>query len=642
MSLAIEARVIFSLVALLWLTLMTDCPSQRQRKDLLKLGCASVITFTRNHQKVKNLNTASEKPACDRFRILVFLDEIIEDGSLYEHVARAFTERVFPEADKSCIDCSRQFYASTGIDPGYGNSLIIKGDCVSVKDYAEKTKMGTSLPASNKGKEGELEHINVSPVDYFEKPIPLGAQSFFKDAPTGIPGSWNRSLNQAVFLMAAAGLSKDEVLFLVGKFAPGPLDKNDKKAIDSAYLSGKKKLEAGLTRTHSKPSCIFGKGEKNKNQLKFISFIETYEITYNLNGSFNSSKGPVDERDLSAKILFETNLSKTFIDSGLTILKSETRRSAVDALKAELAYKPRESDNSEIEKFTKALTGQVDPVDLCFVKHFLYQVKRKLYGLPVKHHMMLLLYGRSGTGKSEAIKRLINPFSEFVFEGDLSALDDSRYYHALSENFIGFIDELGKAQRADVNTLKRIITSENVSSRLLGTNTVQRIKNNCSFIAGTNRSVEEAIYDPTSSRRYAQIHVPEKCDWGAINSIDYIKLWQGIDENLEGTYLDEHFEAIKKRQEGYRAKDSVESFVADLKLGDCTARARVWVSVAELYNLYKEYCSFAGFKSPKAKQGFGASLTNLGIEKDTKNNMKGRYVCLDYNARFKEAVSIDS
>lgn len=79
--------------------------------DRLKnLGLDFSISLTRHHQKPKKSGD-SLKPACDRFRVLIPLEERI--CSLEEFEATwAFLFEHFPEIDIKCKDPSRLFFAS--------------------------------------------------------------------------------------------------------------------------------------------------------------------------------------------------------------------------------------------------------------------------------------------------------------------------------------------------------------------------------------------------------------------------------------------------------------------------------------------------------------------------------------------------
>ena len=73
---------------------------------------------------------------------------------------------------------------------------------------------------------------------------------------------------------------------------------------------------------------------------------------------------------------------------------------------------------------SKQLQETILPLDIAVVKHFVWQVKRKLIGLPVDHHIMPILFGKSGGGKSVAIHKLVEPLKELTLETNMSVFQD--------------------------------------------------------------------------------------------------------------------------------------------------------------------------------------------------------------------------
>lgn len=63
-----------------------------------------VIGTTRSHQKEKD-----GKPACDRFRVILRLDQVVREYKDYEHTVRLLLKEN-PEADPAAKDAARQFF----------------------------------------------------------------------------------------------------------------------------------------------------------------------------------------------------------------------------------------------------------------------------------------------------------------------------------------------------------------------------------------------------------------------------------------------------------------------------------------------------------------------------------------------------
>ena len=153
--------------------------------------------------------------------------------------------------------------------------------------------------------------------------------------------------------------------------------------------------------------------------------------------------------------------------------------------------------------------------------------------------MMIVLAGITNTGKTQAIIKLFKPFKELVDTMMLDAIADERHDFRLTSNAIIFFDEMAATRKVNVEALKNKITSKWLNYRPLGKTTRVQGKNFASFIGTSNSHVADIIHDPTSSRRYFEYWVAQRCNWSEINTIDYIQLWRGIDEGNNTTYINE-------------------------------------------------------------------------------------------------------
>jgi hypothetical protein len=240
--------------------------------------------------------------------------------------------------------------------------------------------------------------------------------------------------------------------------------------------------------------------------------------------------------------------------------------------------------SSEVARFLRAITGAEDPVDLAVMKHFFWQVKRKLHGLAIEHHLMPVLFGKTGGGKSEAVGRLIKPLEELVDSpSDLSFVNDERQGFRLARAYIIFVDEMGKAERTNVEVLKRSISAPKTSWRVLGANRLTTAPNTATFIGATNRDLKELIYDPTGMRRFHQLKCLDRLDWETINSIDYVKLWASVDHAAK-TPLLPVLDDLRILQEDLRAKDAVEEWLEE--------RCNIGQKFTDATCLYQDYREF--------------------------------------------------
>jgi hypothetical protein len=110
------------------------------------------------------------------------------------------------------------------------------------------------------------------------------------------------------------------------------------------------------------------------------------------------------------------------IADALLLWTRAARKLALRHVLAALKYRC-DPEDGHVRALVRALTGKEDPVDVAVMKHFVWQVKRKLNEMAVEDHLMVILYCAQRVGKSEAIRM--------------------------------FFDEMAKAQKTDMEAFKK-------------------------------------------------------------------------------------------------------------------------------------------------------------------------------------------
>lgn len=282
-----------------------------------------------------------------------------------------------------------------------------------------------------------------------------------------------------------------------------------------------------------------------------------------------------------------------------------------------LAYNKQEAtEATTLATFTRLLTGEPSMINEAVMAHFLWQIKRKLNGLPVSYHMMPIIWGKTGVGKSEALRKLMGPISGYVLTGmSLDKIGDDRYYRQLADHLVAFFDEMPKVDKAPVEHIKQVITADELTGRILYSNGYKAYKQNCTFIGTSNESPSQLIKDTTGMRRFHYIKCADKIDWDAINGLDYVKLWQEINEFCDIPYTSSVREELKTKQEEVRQRDAIEEFINEGYL-DASATDSKFKS-KEAYELFKEYSKDSGYYL-FSKQNFNRQLQErYGFKKVT-------------------------
>ncbi|POB13859.1 primase-helicase family protein [Halobacteriovorax sp. DA5] len=354
--------------------------------------------------------------------------------------------------------------------------------------------------------------------------------------------------------------------------------------------------------------------ERLKQLLKEFLAVKGYKYHYKTNSATRRNSTVVDRGLLLSEfrmygLKHGHSELKGFFPDILRIWKMAEAQRYLEQLRQSLSFK---NQNDLIEKWCMAVTGENNPITIAVTKHFLWQVKRKLHGMSVDHHMLLCLFGPSGAGKSVAIHKLLDPVSQFKMDSDFSILQDKFIGKTFERNFVLFMDEMGGAKNCDVDRLKNIITAPFIESRAMRSEEIQSVKNNTTLIAASNNEIRELIKDPTSSRRYFQIDSQEVINWELINSIDYLSLWQSVDHEAVSpiTSLLKEIRVIQESK--IRVKCPIEQF-----LEECVAVSPFSKNSPNTNQVYSSFVSFMdlqGIKIYPTLQEFSKSIVSKGAK----------------------------
>lgn len=298
---------------------------------------------------------------------------------------------------------------------------------------------------------------------------------------------------------------------------------------------------------------------------------------------------------------------KPYIRDALLIYRHECAQKKVEQLSCKLSYKSHPCDLAA--QWVQAVTGCTSHLDIAVLKHFIWQTKRKLKKLQVENHMMPVLFGKSGGGKSMAVQSIISPLQMVSLHTDMTIFGDKFSKRVFTRNFIIFFDELQGSETTNINAMKQIITSPVIEWRTMRSERVMSSPQNSTFIGCSNEPVRDRINDPTSARRFWQFNCSDKLDWETINSIDYIALWQSIDESGPSPIAN-HIDEIHKVQEAkIRTRDIIEQWLEEgCEIAHFNESS---LTTAELYELFKQFCVWQNIKGIPQFQKFARDLKRM-------------------------------
>ena len=343
-------------------------------------------------------------------------------------------------------------------------------------------------------------------------------------------------------------------------------------------------------------------------------YMEKHDITYTLRGQFVQHGQAIETKPMVSRLRVasanaSTGIKDTLLTDALNIWIDLQRKQRIVEMQQLVSYDPSAEAKIPVANWLKAVTGKVDPVEVAVVRHWIWSIKRKLHGLPVIHHIMPVIVGKTGSGKSVAVEKLLAPVRAMCAEpGDMTILADDRQLFRLAEAFVCFFDEMARCDKTDVESLKRVITSPTLEWRLLGSHVRESATNNATFIGCSNRDVNDIVYDPTSARRFYQLRSLDKTDWDAINAMDMKLIWKSV-EHLKDAPIKAVLAEVQERQEGWRAKSTVEEWVDEVGLThDLGTEDRGGgVAVDDLYAMYKQAMDEQG-RRPATKAQFRKEL----------------------------------
>lgn len=274
-------------------------------------------------------------------------------------------------------------------------------------------------------------------------------------------------------------------------------------------------------------------GDRNKRQIvKTEAYLES-KYTFRRNKVSNEIEfTELDEdnwRDLSEVEL--NNMWRDFQHHKIPFGKSKT----IDLLKSSFVpdydpfvqyfedlepYKP----NKEIDYIEKLAsyvnTTNKEAFTRHFKKHLVRTVKCAIDPDYFNKHALILVQEKQHGGKSTFCRFLCPPVLQKYYTEELTIDKDGLI--AICENFIINMDELAVLSRAEINTLKTIISKLHVKVRQPFEKKAQRTSRRCSFVGSTND--RQFLTDHTGSVRWICFEVNE-IDFAYADAVDINRVY---------------------------------------------------------------------------------------------------------------------
>lgn len=240
------------------------------------------------------------------------------------------------------------------------------------------------------------------------------------------------------------------------------------------------------------------------------------------------------------------------------------------------------------------------------IKKFMWQIKRKARGMAVTNHLMPVLTGAQGKGKTEFVKAMTKPLRDLMREVDFGMLTDGKTTDIWSA-LILFIDEMGHFTKADVDRVKNVITTTELSIRAMRQNHSAVIRNSATLIGCSNKSLGQLIRDETGGRRFAELEWSNTPDWDASNALDWTMLWQSVDEDGPDPLIAANMaDVLRDQQEANRNQHPVEIWAREYG-----QTMKNWTRASDIHVSYREWERDAFPRHDTSQTLFGRTITNL-------------------------------
>jgi hypothetical protein len=428
-------------------------------------------------------------------------------------------------------------------------------------------------------------------------------------------GNWHGEFKIAAKNLKAAGFTKEEAMEKLLNIT-GKLTDADVYQLDYAYKNDTWNYNVEILGKDIHPlrEKYYDKVKRKSLQIPEQEIVSTFMAERHmdikvdgrllLNGEVQDITYILEEIRHFAQTELQTNTNVNTLSSVISKISTDVKLKRFEQLKDYIKF-----DNSpfDFEELIEVVTGEKDHLDVAILKHFIWQTKRKMFKKEVKHHIMPVYVGGSGSGKSYHVRNhLLQPISEIVyFDGDFKKLVDSREAFNLCTNYVYLMDEMSKADHADVESIKNKITAPTIQYRRLGTNITCQGDNKATFIGTSNNPIEDIIKDPTSIRRFYQINTVADIDREKINKFNYLHMWRSIDENLdEAPFVLPLLEEIKVKQEEFRHKSPLEHFLKENQYSRLELPNAVKIDRNEIYNEFRNWSILNGYKYTLTKHIF--------------------------------------
>lgn len=348
-------------------------------------------------------------------------------------------------------------------------------------------------------------------------------------------------------------------------------------------------------------------------EAKAECYVAACEARRLYNGSLAAEINKTQDKDKIKKLEAErvSAFDNREFDAVVEVIFREAREKSEKEIIKKILNQNPSGELGPVAEFVSAITGREHShMETVAIAHWMWMVKRKMAGLPVYYHLCPVIVGKQEGGKSSALKKLLAPLQHLAVNSlRLDKVTDDRSAPMLESKYVGIVEEMSGANRADVEVLKDIITSDFRSYRPMRTNETVEIEMKMSLIGTSNHPLETLIYDTTGMRRFVEIKAQDVLDWSSLNNMDIMAIWHSIDEARPQGYYHLAEKEIKAHQQTLTAKTPTQLFLDEHEL----TPGEVDVPLDELFQEFAFWCDRNRVSQKISKAVFSKQLMKAGF-----------------------------
>lgn len=255
-------------------------------------------------------------------------------------------------------------------------------------------------------------------------------------------------------------------------------------------------------------------------------------------------------------------------------------------------------------------------------------------GLDLMHgnEVTPVLIGRQGCGKTTFAMSLLPPQLRTYYLDHINFGNKFDADMALTHNLLVNIDEFANMKGSQQGKLKQTLSKQKVNGRPIFGKTQEDRRRYASFLATTND--EQPLCDPTGSRRFICLKVPDKMMIDNLSPIDYDQLYAQVmyeimEKQIPYWFTNAEEERIQMMNQPFTKEETLAGMLTNCFRLPTGEESGNWLTLPQVIeNMQSTYPKLRNDQSTRIKMGL--ALRQMGcVPKETNRGFKYQLVELE-------------